>query len=151
MEVDMAKDKLGSGWHREKEGKKHISVALDLGIAGDLSLAVFENGRRDAERKQPTHNLVYTPEGGKTKYVGAFWKKEGKDHQEYLMGRIDLKELGSVVKNGVTIDFSKVETPIDAKICRTKETGSGKGPNYFLFRVAPRAQSAQPQAGAEEE
>ena len=147
----MGKDKLGSGWDREKEGKKHISVALDLGIAGDLSLAVFENGRRDAERNQPTHNLVYTPEGGKTKYVGAFWIKEGKDRQEYLMGRIDLKELGSVVKNGVTIDFTKVEAPIDAKICRAKETASGKGPNYFLFRAAPRAQSAQATGNGEEE
>jgi uncharacterized protein (DUF736 family) len=147
----MGKDKLGSGWDREKEGKKHISVALDLGVAGDLSLAVFENGRRDAERNQPTHNLVYTPEGGKTKYVGAFWKQEGKDRQEYLMGRIDLKELGSVVKNGVTIDFSKVEAPIDAKICRAKETGSGKGPNYFLFRATPRAQSAQAPGSGEEE
>jgi uncharacterized protein (DUF736 family) len=147
----MGKDKLGSGWDREKDGKKHISVALDLGIAGDLSLAVFENGRRDAERNQPTHNLVYTPEGGKTKYVGAFWKKEGKDRQEYLMGRIDLKELGTVVKGGIEIDFSKVEAPIDAKICRAKETESGKGPNYFLFRAAPRAQAAQATGNGEEE
>jgi len=133
----MAKDKLGSGWDREKEGKKHISVALDLGIAGDLSLAVFENGRRDAERKQPTHNLVYTPEGGKTKYVGAFWKKEGKEGQEYLMGRIALKELGTVSMGGITIDFSKMEAPIDAKICRAKDAGKN-GPHHHLFRVAPR-------------
>jgi uncharacterized protein (DUF736 family) len=146
----MAKDKLGSGWDRESDGKKHISVALDLGIAGDLSLAVFENGRRDAERNQPTHNLVFTPEGGKTKYVGGFWKKEGKDKREYLMGRIELKELGVVTRGGITVDFSKMDKPIDAKICRAKDAPTGKGPHYFVFRVGPRAQSA-PAAEVQEE
>ncbi len=85
------------------------SRKFDLGLLVEISLAVFENGKRDAERDQPTHNRVFTPQGGKTKYVGAFRKKTGKNGYDYLMGRIDLKVLGQVVKEGVTIDFGKKE------------------------------------------
>ncbi|MBI2932494.1 MAG: hypothetical protein HYY16_12650 [Planctomycetes bacterium] len=137
----MAKDKLGSGWDRDADGKKYVSVAIDLGALGELSCAVFENTKRDASRNQPTHNLVYSPEQGKTKYVGAFWKKEGKQGGEYLMGRIALKELGTILVGGVSVDFSKVELPIDAKICRAANE-NGKGPNYHVFRVAPVAKSS---------
>ncbi len=132
----MAKDKLGSAWEKEGNGKKYISVALDLGILGEVSCAVFEHTKRDASRNQPTHNLIFTPEKGKTKYVGAFWKKESKAGGEYLMGRIELKELGSIAVGGAAVDFSKVESAIDAKICRAAN-GGGKGPNYHVFRVAP--------------
>jgi len=142
----MPKAKLGSGWDRETDGKKRISVALDLGMVGDLSCAVFENTKRDASRNQPTHNLVYTPEEGKTKYVGGFWQKTGKKGQEYLMGRIALKELGTVVIGGVAVDFSKHDIPIDAKICRAANGGES-GPQYHVFRVAPAVKAE----GSEEE
>jgi len=129
------KEKLGSGWDKEKDGRKYVSVALDLGILGELSCAVFENTKRDAARNQPTHNLVHTPEGDKTKYVGAFWKKEGKAGGEYLMGKIALKELGVLAIGGAAVDFTKHDAPIDAKICRASAAAGAKGPHYHVFRV----------------
>lgn len=142
----MPKEKLGSGWDRESDGKKRISVSLDLGMVGALSCAVFENTKRDAARNQPTHNLVYSPEKGQTKYVGSFWQKTGKKGQEYLMGRISLKEIGTVVIGGVTVDFSKHDAPVDAKICRAAKDG-GKGPDHHVFRVAAPTK----ETGGEEE
>lgn len=90
---------------------------------------------------------IYTPEKGKTKYVGGFWQKTGKKGQEYLMGRIALKELGTVVIGSVAVDFSKHDVPIDAKICRAAN-GEGNGPHYHVFRVAAAVKA---EAGAEEE
>ena len=144
----MSKDKLGSGWDRQGESGKYVSVSLDLGVLGDVSLAVFENTRRDAERKQPTHNLVFSPDEGKRRYVGAFWTKTGKEGKEYLMGRLALNKLERITIGGAIVDFSKAEVPIDAKIVRAA-TQDGKGPHYHVFRVAPKA--AAPGVGSEEE
>lgn len=138
----MVKEKLGSGWDKEKDGKKYVSVALDLGVLGELSCAVFENTKRDATRNHPTHNLIHTPEGGKTQYVGAFWKKTGGNGSEYLMGNIKLKELGVLTLDGISVDFTKCEAPIDAKICRASAAVKGNGPQYHVFRTAEVAKPA---------
>jgi uncharacterized protein (DUF736 family) len=147
----MAKLKIGSAWDKQANGKKYISVELDLGVLGDVSCAVFEDTKRDASRKQPTHNLIHTPEGGKAQYVGAFWAKTAKrSGQEYLMGKLQLSKLGVMSFGAATVDFSKLDLPIEAKICRVTSTAEDKkAPQYIVLKVVRDAKA--PVAGGEEE
>jgi len=131
----MAKDKLGSGWDKEHEGRKFISLALDLGIVGEVSCAVFENDRRDPARNHPTHNVIFTPaKGEKAKYVGALWKKTARDGGDYMIGNLKLKEFGTVSLGDMSVDFAKHDAPVDIKVVHAASTG-GRGPQYHVFRT----------------
>jgi hypothetical protein len=56
-EWDMSKV-IGALWIREsREGRKYYSGQLDLGVLGNVQIAIFKNDRRQHDRS-PEYNIV---------------------------------------------------------------------------------------------
>lgn len=133
--------RIGVAWREPVEGhpeRSKYSLALSLGLAGQVSCRIVENGKRE-DPKAPTHLIFHTPFEGEDLRVGALWPHTSQNSgAKYLIGQVDVRAFGLLeVMGGVQVDFRRVAERMGVRLSKNEAKKSDRSPTHFLWKMEP--------------
>jgi uncharacterized protein (DUF736 family) len=145
--------RIGVAWREPVEGhpeRSRYSLALSLGLAGQVPCRIVENGKRE-DPKAPTHLIFHTPFEGEDIRVGALWPHTSKNSgAQYLLGQVDVRAFGQLeVLGGVQVDFRRVAERVGVRLSKNESKKSDRSPTHFLWKMEPISKEKRVAAAAQ--